>query len=75
MTGRMAQPQHCGGARQRVRSAAIWMRVRQPAFSSQCMEGYVMWAKNAQDVNVWKVGIRNIVEWLGSLRAPNECTG
>jgi len=32
-------------------------------------EGYVTLAKNAQDVNVWKVGIRNIVGWLGSLRA------
>lgn len=31
-------------------------------------EGYVMLAKNAQDVNVWKVGIRNIVGWLQSLR-------
>ena len=38
-------------------------------------EGYVMLAKNAQDVNVWKVGIRNIVEWLGSLRVPNKRTG
>jgi len=35
-------------------------------------EGYVTLAKNAQDVNVWKVGIRNIVGWLRSLRAPNE---
>ena len=37
-------------------------------------EGYVMLAKNAQDVNVWKVGIRNIVAWLRSLRAPNRRT-
>src|SRR5215469_3722363 len=37
-------------------------------------EGYVMLAKNAQDVNVWKVGIRNIVGWLESLRAPNKRT-
>ncbi|HYM75396.1 MAG TPA: TetR family transcriptional regulator C-terminal domain-containing protein [Candidatus Dormibacteraeota bacterium] len=35
-------------------------------------EGYVMLAKNAQDVKVWKVGIRNIVGWLQSLRAANE---
>jgi hypothetical protein len=35
-------------------------------------EGYVMLAKNAQDVRVWKEGIRNIVGWLESLRAPNE---
>jgi len=38
-------------------------------------EGYVMLSKNAQDVNVWKVGIRNIVGWLRSLRAPNQRTG
>ena len=37
-------------------------------------EGYVMLAKNAQDVNVWKVGIRNIVGWLRSLRAPSKRT-
>lgn len=37
-------------------------------------EGYVMLAKNAQDVNVWKVGIRNIVGWLQSLRAPDRRT-
>jgi TetR/AcrR family transcriptional regulator, transcriptional repressor for nem operon len=35
-------------------------------------EGYVMLAKNAQDVNVWRVGIRNIVRWLESLRAPRR---
>jgi TetR/AcrR family transcriptional regulator, transcriptional repressor for nem operon len=35
-------------------------------------EGYVMLAKNAQDVNVWKVGIRNIVGWLRSLRPVKE---
>ena len=38
-------------------------------------EGYVMLAKNAQDVKVWKVGIRNIVRWLDSLRVPNKRTG
>jgi len=32
-------------------------------------EGYVMLAKNAQNVNVWRVGIKNIVGWLQSLRA------
>jgi TetR/AcrR family transcriptional repressor of nem operon len=37
-------------------------------------EGYVMLAKNAKDVNVLKVGIRNIVRWLQSLRAPNKRT-
>ena len=33
------------------------------------VEGYQVLAKNAQDVNVWKVGIRNITGWLSSLRA------
>jgi len=33
-------------------------------------EGYVLLAKNAQDAKVWNVGIRNIVGWLRSLRAP-----
>ena len=32
-------------------------------------EGYTLLAKNAQDAKVWEVGIRNIVEWLRSLRA------
>jgi AcrR family transcriptional regulator len=33
-------------------------------------EGYVLLAKNAQDAKVWNVGIRNIVGWLRTLRAP-----
>ncbi len=33
-------------------------------------EGYVSLAKNAQDPKVWNVGIRNIVGWLRTLRAP-----
>src|SRR5208337_2255527 len=32
------------------------------------VEGYEVLAKNAQDAKVWKVGIRNIVGWLRSLR-------
>src|SRR6516162_2770766 len=35
-------------------------------------EGYVSLAKNAQDAKVWNVGIRNIVGWLRSLRAPRQ---
>lgn len=35
-------------------------------------EGYVMLAKNAQDADVWNVGMRNIVGWLKSLRAPRQ---
>lgn len=32
------------------------------------VEGYSTLAKNAQDPNVWKAGVRNIVAWLRSLR-------
>jgi TetR/AcrR family transcriptional regulator, transcriptional repressor for nem operon len=35
-------------------------------------EGYVLLAKNAQDAKVWNVGMRNIVGWLKSLRAPRQ---
>jgi TetR/AcrR family transcriptional regulator, transcriptional repressor for nem operon len=35
-------------------------------------EGYVVLVKNAQDAKVWNVGIRNIVGWLRSLRAPRR---
>lgn len=40
------------------------------------VEGYGSLAKNAQDPKVMKAGIRNIVDWLESLRAPgNRKTG
>ena len=35
-------------------------------------EGYASIAKNAQDPKVWNVGIKNIVGWLNSLRAPEQ---
>lgn len=35
-------------------------------------EGYVLLAKNARDPKVWEAGIRNIVGWLRSLRAPGN---
>jgi AcrR family transcriptional regulator len=35
-------------------------------------EGYVLLAKNAQDPKVWNVGIRNMVGWLRTLRAPGH---
>jgi TetR/AcrR family transcriptional repressor of nem operon len=34
------------------------------------IEGYQVLAKNAQDAKVWNMGIRNVVGWLNSLRAP-----
>jgi TetR/AcrR family transcriptional repressor of nem operon len=36
------------------------------------VEGYGSLAKNAQDPKVMKGGIRNIVDWLRSLRAPGN---
>jgi TetR/AcrR family transcriptional repressor of nem operon len=36
------------------------------------VEGYGSLAKNAQDQRVMKEGIRNIVRWLQSLRAPGQ---
>jgi AcrR family transcriptional regulator len=36
------------------------------------VEGYEVLAKNAQDAKVWEVGFRNIVGWLGSLRASGK---
>jgi TetR/AcrR family transcriptional regulator, transcriptional repressor for nem operon len=42
------------------------------SFLVAMVEGYATLAKNAQDTKVWNAGIRNIVEWLGSLRAPGN---
>jgi len=36
------------------------------------VEGYGSMAKNAQDPKVIKAGIKNIVGWLRSLRAPGN---
>jgi TetR/AcrR family transcriptional regulator, transcriptional repressor for nem operon len=36
------------------------------------IEGYEVLAKNAQDPKLWNVGIRNIVGWLRTLRAPRH---
>jgi TetR/AcrR family transcriptional regulator, transcriptional repressor for nem operon len=40
------------------------------SFLIAMVEGYEVLAKNAQDAKVWRMGIRNIVRWLNSLRAP-----
>jgi TetR/AcrR family transcriptional regulator, transcriptional repressor for nem operon len=40
------------------------------SFLIAMVEGYQVLAKNAQDARVWTMGIRNIVGWLNSLRAP-----
>jgi TetR/AcrR family transcriptional repressor of nem operon len=42
------------------------------SFLIATVEGYEVLAKNAQDAKVWNMGIRNIVGWLNSLRAPDN---
>ena len=42
------------------------------SFLIALVEGYEVLAKNSQDVEVWNAGIRNIVRWLESLRAPRQ---
>jgi len=42
------------------------------SFLMAMVEGYEVLAKNAQDPRVWNAGIRNIVGWLNSLRAPDN---
>src|SRR5580692_11446912 len=42
------------------------------SFLIAMVEGYEVLAKNAQDAKVWNLGIRNIVGWLTSLRAPGN---
>lgn len=42
------------------------------SFLIATVEGYGTLAKNAQDAKVWKAGIRNIVGWLKTLRAPGS---
>ena len=41
------------------------------SFLIAMVEGYEVLGKNSQDVNVWKMGLRNIVGWLKSLRASS----
>jgi AcrR family transcriptional regulator len=42
------------------------------SFLVAMVEGHASLAKVAQDAKVWNVGIRNIVGWLQSLRAPRH---
>lgn len=42
------------------------------SFLVAMVEGHASLAKVAQDLKVWDVGIRNIVGWLQSLRAPRQ---
>jgi TetR/AcrR family transcriptional regulator, transcriptional repressor for nem operon len=41
------------------------------SFLIAMVEGYEVLAKNAQDAKLWKMGIKNIVGWLKTLRANN----
>ena len=43
------------------------------SFLIAMVEGYEVLAKNAQDTKLWNVGTRNIVNWLRSLRPPDNC--
>jgi len=42
------------------------------SFLIAMVEGYEVLAKNSQESKVWNAGIRNIVGWLSSLRAPGN---
>jgi len=42
------------------------------SFLIAMVEGYEVLAKNAQDAELWNMGIENIVGWLGSLRAAGS---
>jgi len=42
------------------------------SFLVALIEGHTSLAKNAQDPRIFEVGIRNIVEWLETLRAPRQ---
>lgn len=44
------------------------------SFLIAMIEGYEVLAKNAQDAKVWKMGTKNIVGWLNSLRASAKDT-
>jgi len=44
--------------------------VETASFLIAMVEGYEVLAKNAQDAKVWNMGVKNIVRWLSSLRAP-----
>src|SRR5215471_287089 len=46
--------------------------VESASFLVALVEGYATLAKNAQDAKVWNAGIKNIVGWLRSLRAPGN---
>jgi hypothetical protein len=46
--------------------------VETASFLIAMVEGYEVLAKNAQDAKVWHMGIKNIVSWLDSLRAPGH---
>jgi TetR/AcrR family transcriptional repressor of nem operon len=68
-----------GGVAAALREGQTRGRVRRDAEPAEAaglliamVEGYGSLAKNAQDAKVWKAGIRNIVDWLRSLRSPGN---
>jgi TetR/AcrR family transcriptional regulator, transcriptional repressor for nem operon len=62
----LREGQACGRVRRDVKPAEA------AGFLIATLEGYVSLAKNAQDAKVMKAGIRNIVDWLRSLRPPGN---
>src|SRR5579863_8365522 len=62
----LREGQKCGSVRRDVEPADA------AGFLTAMVEGYASLAKNAQDPRVMKAGIRNIVVWLRSLRAPGN---
>jgi AcrR family transcriptional regulator len=44
------------------------------SFLIAMVEGHEVLAKNAQDPKVWRLGIKNIVSWLNTLRANTKRT-
>ena len=62
----LREGQKCGSVRRDVEPADA------AGFLIAMVEGYASLAKNAQDPRVMKAGIRNIVVWLRSLRAPGN---
>jgi TetR/AcrR family transcriptional regulator, transcriptional repressor for nem operon len=62
----LREGQICGRVRREVEPADA------AGFLIAMVEGYGSLAKNAQDAKVMKAGIKNIVDWLQSLRSPGN---
>jgi hypothetical protein len=72
LTGRKVLQRFCGRGSPKGTVRRDLNPVEAASFLIATVEGYGTLAKNAQDPKVWKAGIRNIVGWLKSLRAPRQ---